>query len=215
MDGLRLIVDQRERANELLKALELLGMDIEIGTLPVGDYAVSDRLCIERKTISDFESSLVSGRLFEQIARLKDAYEFPVVIVEGSPDTFRMQRASINGAIAAIYVNYGVLVLLTAGESDTAQVIRSMAKHEQSAGAKGPSLKGAARAHSEAQFQEYVVGNLPGIGPKLAKALLKRFGTVKRIANAKPEQLAKVDKIGMKKAQRAHDILNRRYDGEP
>ncbi len=214
MNGLKLIVDQRERNAELLRALELLGMAIEVRTLPVGDYAVSDRICIERKTISDFESSLVSGRLFDQITRLKEAYEFPVLLVEGDNNSFRMDRAAINGAIAAVYVNYGVLVLLSRDENDTVQVIRSMAKREQLAEQVGPSPKGAVRARTDAQFQEYVIGNLPGIGIKLARALLQRFGTVKRIASAKPEQLAKVDKIGMKKAQRIHDIFSRQYDGK-
>ena len=213
MNELKLIVDQRERNSELLKALETLGMSIEVRTLPVGDYAISDRLCVERKTIEDFESSLVSGRLFDQLKRLKEAYEFPVLLVEGGTETFRMRRASINGAIAAIYVDYGVPVLFTGGESDTAQTIRSMAKHEQAESRQGPSLKGAVRAYTDAQFQEYVIGNLPGIGPKLAKALLARFGTIRSIANMKPEQLAKVDKIGIKKARRMHEILNRRYDG--
>ena len=208
---LRLIVDQRERNAELLDALNASGMRVEARMLPVGDYAVSDRVCIERKAVPDFESSLISGRLFEQIGRLKEAYEFPVLLVEGDIDSFRMSRAAIDGAIASIYIKHGMLVLLSRNAIESAQIIKAIASQEQYADERLPSPKGGLRAYTDRQFQEYVIGNLPGVGPKLAHALLEHFGSVREVANAAPEQLARVDKIGKKKAARIYSIFNRAY----
>ncbi len=45
---------------------------------------VSSRICVERKTVQDLVSSIFDGSLFDQAARLKEAYELPVPIIEGS-----------------------------------------------------------------------------------------------------------------------------------
>ncbi|MEM3875675.1 MAG: ERCC4 domain-containing protein, partial [Candidatus Micrarchaeaceae archaeon] len=96
---MKIIIDQRERNSDIINCLEKTGIDIERKTLPVGDYVVSNRICIERKTISDFESSLINGRLFDQIERLKQAYEFPIVLIEGNIEEFRLGLKQIIGAI--------------------------------------------------------------------------------------------------------------------
>ncbi len=211
MQELRLIVDQRERNTELLESLEQMGFAIDLRTIPVGDYVVSDRICVERKTVSDFEGSIINGRLFDQLGRLREAYEFPILVLEGDRETFRLKHSVINGAIVAIYVDFGMPVMFSQGPENTAEIITAIARREQDGKKRLPSLKGGARAHSNEQFQELIVGNLPGIGPKLAKSLLKHFGSVKAIADADPGELIDVEKIGKKKAALIHKTLNHRY----
>lgn len=209
-----IIVDQRERNAELVSGLERLGCEIEFRTAPVGDYIVSDRVCVERKTISDFEGSIINGRLFDQLERLGETYELPILVLEGDRETFRMKHNVINGTIVAVYIDYGIPVLFSNGPANTAEIIASVAKREQSGKKREPSMKGAARAYTNNQFQEYVVGNLPGVGPKLARSLLKHFGNVRAVANADVEKLVEVEKIGKVKAQRIHDTINRAYEYE-
>jgi Fanconi anemia group M protein len=205
------LVDQRERNSELIEALKAIGVEVEMKTLPVGDYVLSDRVCIERKTVQDFESSMMSGRLFDQIDRLKKSYPSPMLLLEGDRSTFRLKSRAINGAIATLYIDYGIVVISAHSASDAAEIIASMAAHEQSGEKREPSLKGSARAYTHEQFQEYVIGNLPGVGPKLAKALLSHFGSVRGVANASAEELMKVDKIGEKKAELILKTFNSRY----
>ena len=207
----RVIIDNRERNAELIGRLEENGIDIEFRTAHIGDYIISDRVCIERKTVPDFESSIINGRLFDQIKRLKEHYEFPIVILEGDSEYFRLKNNVINGAIAALFIDYGIMVLHTNGADSTADIIASMARHEQLDYNRTPSLKGGARSYTDEDFQERIVGNIPGIGPKLSKALLSRFKNIKGIVDATPEELAKVDKIGKKKAARIHNTLNGIY----
>lgn len=208
----KIIIDNRERNEELIESIRAHGIDIEIKSVHVGDYVISDRVCIERKTISDFESSIINGRLFDQIKRLKEHYELPILILEGDSDYFRLKNNVINGAIAALFIDYGVEVIYTYDEQNTAAIIASMAKHEQNSEEREPTLKGGARAYTREQFQEYVIGNLPGIGPKLAKSLLSHFKSIKNIANASIDELVKVEKIGKKKAQLIHSTINESYE---
>ena len=208
------IVDQRERNSELAAALEANGVEVRWETLPVGDYIISDRICIERKTVYDFESSMMSGRLFDQIDRLSDSYEVPMLLLEGDRDTFRLKSKVINGAMASLYVDYGVIIISSRSASESAEIIAGMARREQSDEKREPSLKGAARAHTHEQFQEYIIGNLPGVGPKLAKALLVKFKNARSRADASVDELMKIEKIGKKKAEAIHKTFNSEYNAE-
>lgn len=214
MKELKVIVDHRERASHLPEHLREQQLGVEMQTLQIGDYIISDRVCIERKTVSDFESSIISGRLFDQAERLKLHYQNPIIILEGEAELFRLHRRVIIGTIATLYIDYGIEVLLSGSQEETAEIISSLAKHEQDGHKREPSAKGGARAYTNSQYQEYMVANLPGVGMVLARALLKHFGSLKGLSNATPEQLMEIEKIGKKKAERIHETLNGKYSEE-
>ncbi len=208
---MKIIIDHRERNSSIIEQIKKTEIDIEIKTLPVGDYIVSNRIGIERKTISDFESSLISGRLFDQIQRLNEAYEFPIVLIEGNVEEFKLNIKQIIGAIISIYINYKIEVIFCFSNFETTEVIMSIIKKEQQNNNNEPSLKGSFKAHSDNQLQEYIIGNLPGIGPKLTKKLLIKFKNIKNLMNANIEELIKIDKIGKLKAKKIYEIINRNY----
>ena len=74
--------DYREKeVIEHLKKLDLIVNDMD---LEVGDFVLSDnRVVIERKTHSDFISSIIDGRLFEQAKTMKENFTNPIIIIEG------------------------------------------------------------------------------------------------------------------------------------
>jgi len=207
----KVIVDSREQNHDVIEGLIANGIHVIVKQLAVGDYIASDRVCIERKTVSDFESSLIDGRLFEQISRMKEYYEFPILLIEGT-DEFRLKKNTISGTIAYLYIEHKIISIMSSSGSDTASIIASIAKREQQSHDREPSLKGGARLYTQKQFQESIIGNIPGIGPKLAKSLLKHFGSISSIANASTEELLKVDKIGRKKAELINRTLNEIYE---
>ena len=208
---LRVIVDRRERNTVLLSRLEEIGVSVEVRTLPVADYIISDRVAIERKSLHDFERSIIDGRLFEQLAMMSEHYASPMVILEGEPNEFRLDSSVISGAVAHIYIEYGAGILRSYSSENTADIIKSIAKYEQQGARREPSMKGGNRAYTGSQFQEYVVGNLPGVGPKLARSLLRHFGSVSSIVAASVSELTEVEKIGKIKAERIYDILHSKY----
>jgi Fanconi anemia group M protein len=212
--GPYVVVDNRERNAELLSRLEELGVEVRVQTLPVGDYVVSDRVCIERKTVSDFESSIVNGRLFEQAKRLVEAYGYPIMIIEGEREEFRMKSAALNGAIASLYIDYSLPVMVTFSGSETAEMINYIAKHEQEKHMREPSVKGGVRSFTNNQFRERVIGNMPGIGLETARGLLSHFGSIRAIALADQKELMKVKNVGKKRAKAILELLSSEYERE-
>ncbi len=211
MKAPRVIVDTRERNTELLDTLKSKGLDVDVQMLNVGDFVLSDRVCVERKTISDFESSIINGRLFDQIKRLRESYEFPMLIIEGDSSEFGLGSTVMSGALAALYVDHGIVSISLRSAKETAEVLTSIAKREQSGASREPSAKGGVRAHTPEQLQQRIIGNLPGVGPKTAKLLLEHFGSIKAVFNASKEELMKVDNIGQKKAESIHSAMNLGY----
>ena len=209
----KIIVDSRERNDSIVRRLEDLGASIEVATAPVGDYIISDRVGIERKTVTDLQSSIVNGRLFEQLVRLRAAYQSPFLLIEGDMSEFRLGENIAKGLVAAVCIDYNVNVVTSLSPKETSDLLFYMAKHEQNGNSRALSMKGAVRSFTDRDFQEHVAANLPGVGPKLAKSLLLHFKSLKNIANADVASLMKVEKIGKKKAERIHEVLNCDYKG--
>jgi len=188
----RVIVDSREKNVELLDILKSNGITIDTKTLNVGDFILSDRVCIERKTVSDFESSIIDGRLFDETRRMKEQYQFPMLIIEGSNDEFRLGSMVMNGTIAALYIDHGIVALSARNAKETAEIMACIAKREQCGDSREPSAKGGRRAHTIDQLQKRIIGNLPGVGPKIAEMLLEHFGSIRSVSNASKEELIAV-----------------------
>lgn len=86
IDQLRIIVDEREKKSGIPDLLKAVGVNIEIKTLPVGDYIVAPEIVVERKSIRDLISSIFDGRLFDQCNRLREHFQHPVILMEGDVD---------------------------------------------------------------------------------------------------------------------------------
>ncbi|MEO2152454.1 MAG: ERCC4 domain-containing protein, partial [Thermococcus sp.] len=130
--GVVVYVDSRELRSGVPKILKELGAEIEVRTLDVADYVVSEEVGIERKSANDFIQSIIDGRLFDQVERLKRAYEKPVIIIEGELYGIRnVHPNAIRGAIASVTVDWGVPILFSSGKEETAQFIYLLAKREQ------------------------------------------------------------------------------------
>ena len=86
---MKIVIDHREMRSKVAEALEKLGAEIEIATLEVGDYVVSDRVAFERKTVNDLFSTLLERReLFSQLNDLAKSYRRPILILEGEDPFF-------------------------------------------------------------------------------------------------------------------------------
>jgi len=60
-------------------------------------------------------------------------------------------------------------------------------------------------------MQIFQVSSLPGIGPKLAERILRRFGTVRGVFNASIPELSTVKGVGRAKAERIVRFLTAPY----
>lgn len=211
---IKIFADIREKTSGVIKELLELDADLELKTIPVGDYVLSSRTAVEMKTVEDFVNSIIDGRLLQQIKELKNNFERPLVIITGTEDIYSVRKVhpnAIMGMLAAIAVSYGIPILQTKNNKETAALLYIIAKREQDETTRDFSLHGDKKPLTLKELQEYIISSLPGIGATLAKPLLKKFGSVKKIINATEEELKKVELIGEKKAKKIREVLDSKY----
>src|SRR5215213_11747313 len=104
------LIDHREFRSGIPDTLARAGVPVAAAQLPAGDYVVSDRLVVERKTGADLAASIKDRRLFEQVERLREAYAAVVLLVEGEP--IHIAERSWLGALGRVLAS-GVAVLRT------------------------------------------------------------------------------------------------------
>ncbi len=137
-----------------------------------------------------------------------------IVILEGSPKIIRSltdRWRAIYGAIASVIVS-GVTVAPSGGVEETAQLIYSIASKSQSSWSfKRHIIARKPRLSSIREWQEYIVQCLPNVGPKIARKLLARYGSVRAVFNASSTELSRVEGLSEAEAQEIITILNARY----
>ncbi len=210
---LKVLVDVREKGSILSKKLVELGMDVKVQTLATADIIVSDKIGIERKTVPDFVNSIIDKRIFTQLRDLKNNFENPLIVLEGEEDLYSVRNIhpnAIRGMLATIVSSFKIPILRTKDSLDTVELIRTIAKREQTQEEKDIATRVKTPMTTREQ-QEFIIESLPMIGPSLSKALLRKFKTVKKIMNAPQKELEKVEKIGSKKAKEIQNILEEIY----
>lgn len=212
-DEVTVVLDQREIRSTVARSLEKMGINIVVKTLEVGDYIVSNRTAIERKSAEDFVSSLLDRDLFRQISDLAGAYDKPILIIEGEGlFTSRMLNPNaIHGTLVSLVLDFGVSVLYTRDPEDTASLISILAKREQVDEKREISVHGKKSSMLLSQQQEYIVSSISDIGPNAARNLLEHFGTVENVMKAEQDDLTDVRNIGPKTASKMREILTSEY----
>jgi Fanconi anemia group M protein len=199
----------------MAKLLEARGMEVTLRNLDVGDYVVSDRVAIERKTATDFVASIIDPErnLFRQIGDLSRSYDRPVLILEGRDlYTRQVNPNSIRGALAAVAVDYGVPIIPTEDQDETASIIALLAAREQKEGHE-PKVHGHKTARTLKEQQEYLISAIPSVGPRVARNLLRHFGSIEKIMTARQEELQEVENVGPKIAERIRELVGGEYKG--
>lgn len=209
----KIVVDHREYRSNVVKNLSFKGMLVEPQQLDVGDYVLSSRIGVERKNVDDFLESLIDGKLFKQMAQLRDAYSRPVLILEGENLLTKrnINHNAIFGSLASITVDFGIPILTTKDAMETADLLNVMAKREQKEDKKEVAVRGEKTRMSIRERQQFIVEGLPNVSAVLAKRLLARFGSIKDIANATEEELIEVKGIGKGIASDIIRLLNVNY----
>jgi Fanconi anemia group M protein len=212
-----IVVDQRELDAAIAKDLSKReGVRTRLETLAVGDYVLSDRVAVERKSVADFLDTLLGEErsIFEQIGDLSRAYARPVLIVEGDGlyEERNVHPGAIRGALASLAVDFDVSVLQTRDEDDTAELLLTIAEREQTERDRTVSVHGEKSAKTLAEQQEYVVSSIADIGPVTAQSLLQEFGTVEQVMTARKDDLREVGGIGEVTAERIREVVGSDYE---
>lgn len=188
----RIIMDYREKNSLIYAELLKLNLDVEIKELKVGDYLVNG-VIIERKTIGDFISSMLSKRLSHQIEDLKQT-ENKLIIIEGYlekdlyPEGEGLHPNSIRGFLISILLKHKIPVLFTKNTRDSANFLNVIARRKE----KESSFNISKKTKDHKEKLRFILEGFPGIGPKTSKKLLEKFQTIKNIINADEEEMKKI-----------------------
>jgi len=208
LDKLRIVVDERERKSGIPDLLRAVGINIEMKTLPVGDYIVAPETVVERKSIKDLISSVFDGRLFDQCNRLKENFQFPIILMEGNMDEINEITENpliFYGAVSSIALDFKIPVIATPSADHTAKLLVSLCSRKELP--KGPFLKKIKKSNDIQKQQLVALSSLPGVGEKLAIRMLEKFGSPLKVFNTSSTELAKVQGLGNARAKKIKKML--------
>lgn len=203
-------VDVHEDTSETQEVVPELAMhdeveDYVLDALDYGDLVVEEAdLMVERKTIGDYASSLLEGRLPKQIANMQGAADNVYVLVEGdltetdSLSHTNMAGSSIRGHMASTMARKGVPVIPC---SNTAMlvdmVVRLGRKYIEEPSS---SHMDSGPVDTGRPVTERMYGCLSGVGPSTAEALHQEFSSMTALLTATDEEIESIDGIGSKRA---------------
>jgi len=190
----KIIADHREKNSLVISELIEQGADVQIKYLRVADFIIKDT-AVERKTVSDFINSMINKRLITQLQEIKQ-YPSYLLLIEGvneqelyndEPGEFGVHPNAIRGFLLSILLDFKVPIIFTKDYEDTARFLLVLAKRKE----KEASIRALKRARDKKESLQFILEGFPGIGPKTAKKLLKKYKTIKSIINTDIEELKK------------------------
>jgi len=189
----KIIMDIHEK-NSLVLANLTNEAEVNIQPLEIGDYLIGETI-IERKTFSDFISSMLNRRLIGQLSQMQK-YSSRILILEGKDFESLEERQSklnpnsIRGMILSTSLDFSTNIIFTKDSEETAKYLVLLAK-KQLKGKTDFTLHSRKPA-SKSEQKQYILEAFPNIGPKKAEALLKEFKTLRQVFNAGDEELQEI-----------------------
>ncbi len=187
----KILIDYREKQSLVPSQLVKLNFEIEFQELKVGDYIVKN-FVIERKTISDFRTSMINKHLLRQIEELKQ-FENKILIIEGYEETDLYSNSSINpnslrGFLLSITTKSKIPIIFSKNEQDTAKFISVIANKKETEMSQIAKKK----TYNKKEQMQFILESFPGIGPKNARKLLEKLGSLQNIFSAPQDELKKI-----------------------
>jgi ERCC4-related helicase/ERCC4-type nuclease len=218
-ETVEIVADQRELDSTIARDLSTReGIETRLETLAVGDYVLSDRVVVERKTVADFLDTLTGGdrSMFEQVGDAARNYGRPVVVIEGGGlyGERSIHPKAIHGALASLTVDFGASIMQTDGEEETADLLEVIASREQDDAGREVSVHGEKQSRTLPEQQEYVVASIAEVGPVTARGLLAELGSVEAVMTAEEAELLDVDGVGPVTAERIREVVASSYSPE-
>ena len=216
-----LFIDSRENS-DLSDAVERtcqnMFVECEKKWLEIGDYVIGD-VCIEAKSVEDFIMSAMNKRIWNQLDNMDRCFQNTFVIIYGDiPEGMMIAREynqhfTIKGMHNKFYSTFGRIALdtdtkpiLVSSHKEAAKVIVTIAKmqpHDRPV--IRPTVLKRVVSHD---IRINTLTSIKGVSEKKAKELLKQFGSIMEIGEAKPSEISKLKGLGMITAKRINQVLN-------
>jgi DNA excision repair protein ERCC-4 len=203
-----IVVDVHERRSGVPEALCNLGFDVRIKSLSTGDYAIDDLALIERKTVRGLHLSLIQGRLWPQVGRLRRAAPWRYLLVEGvSLYDGPLAAEAVRGLLITID-ELGVAVIHAWDAADSAAWIARIAVRRRGSwrGVDRPAYAQRPQRDAHGTPPERALAAASGVSTVTARKLLDVFGSLTNVLLAPPEELRRVNGVGVHRALAIHQL---------
>lgn len=241
----QMLIDNRER--ELIGQTAVLPTGFVVKQLPIGDiwlgttdvsgFAAGGCVIVERKTVRDFEASVLDGRYREQRIRLmaycQEVGAVPMYVIEGRWNDVagRISAQALMKLAARVQCKHGVAVLQTASVEETAILMAALEEYilvdrGNLARETGAALRSIDSIHvvkksNAADPKHFAVACLaqcPGVSAKVAEAVLEACGgSLQGVIGASAADIAAVTvgkkRVGPAVAGRLWGLLHGISDG--
>ena len=235
MRQLSILAETLSAGTPVAQQLVERGVDVGSANLPAGNYQITGSCIVLHLSFSDFCRWVADKAVFRRIIEFKRAVPEPIVIVEGAPgsELRPVSPSALRAALAFISVHNRVPVLFTNDAKESAELLYAMANQAQngmgitlesapanpeaSTADKASVEEGNGNGHGNGEgktsvedliaLPEQIVRMIPEVGAMTAKALLRRFGSLRGVFGAGPADLTKIDGIGPKKAKKIAAFL--------
>jgi ERCC4-type nuclease len=207
-EAIRILADVQEQRSGIPVLLEELGAEVEIASLPAGDYALGANTIVERKRVLDLHSAVRKNHLWPQLATLRAACAFPYLLVEGTDlDRGGLHPNAVRGVCLAA-IDQGIALLRSDHQRDSARWLHRLAvrcqRDEQPP--ERPAYVQRFAVPPETVAEAMLVA-VPGISTVGSRALLERFGSLAGILEASPDEWLSVRGIGHERARALAEAL--------
>jgi len=204
-----IIIDTREKQSLVFSFLVSKNANAKFEKLDIGDYLIGETI-IERKTATDFHSSILDKRLLNQLLEMKK-YPNQLLIIEKYQNLFldtKIHENAIRGMLYSILFDFQIPIIFTENEEDTAKNLISIAKRLEKE-KKELSLRFKKTEMTFEEQKQFILEGFPGIGPTTSKKLLEKYKTLNKIFSQKQKELEKIDSIDEKKAETFKKLLEK------
>jgi len=131
------------------------------------------------------------------------------MIIEGTDlfyTGYEIDPQVIKGAIVSLSISWQIPLVFSKSPDGTAEIL--VMAGIQDVKCRDEILKRAGRRPRRLLTRKlFMLQGLPGVGPRIAKRMLERFGSVEKVITASVHELSCVEGIGRKKASLIREIV--------
>ncbi|TID29397.1 hypothetical protein CANINC_001971 [Pichia inconspicua] len=231
--GTKVIVDMRDFNSQLPFVCYLAGLEVIPAMLTVGDYILTNEICVERKAVNDLIESLENGRLMKQCENMFRWYKKPVLLIEFDEDksfsfepfttgylTSGNSKAVRNHKVEQLQLRLAVLIrtyprlsiIWSSSPFETARIFREVKHNQTQPDIEFALMAGTSEISSSTQYNEDALRLLqliPGIGDANSMLIMSKVNNLYEFSQLDEEQMATI--IGKEPAKLAFRFLNKQY----
>jgi DNA excision repair protein ERCC-4 len=197
---LLIVADVHERASGVPQLLRELGATVEMRTLTRGDYVVGLETIVERKSVGDLHATIDAGRFWPQMKKIRAAGRCPYLLIEG-PSLYRgCVLASGVRSLCLAVSDLGITIIRTEDAQDTARWLIALAIRRQDGAIRDRPIYAQRPQSADISPNEAALACAPGVSVETARTVLSRFGSLRQVSEASPDDLQALPGVGIRRA---------------